>query len=420
MSWWKKLFKTKSRATIISRKQHGISRKSLSPEVLKVLYRLKSSGYSAYLVGGCLRDLLLGLHPKDYDVATNAKPEEVRRLFYNSRIIGRRFQIVHVYFKEDVVEVSTFRADSGDDDQARVTKRGMLLRDNVFGSLPEDAFRRDFTINALYYNIEDFSLVDYVDALSDIKHKCLRMIGDPEQRFQEDPVRLVRALRLAAKLDLNIAPETEACLLKQKSLLRLVSSARLFDETIKLFFTGHAQQSWQMLERYQYLDAFFPELSRVVANDPASLHLVQLILEQTDQRFKNKKTLSPAFLLAAMLWPVVKHKLQQPSELHFFQHLHEVIHETLVRQAEVLQIFKRYQIMIKDIWLLQFNLEQRRRNRIYRNLYHRFFRAGVDLLELRGRVGEVDPKLVSWWLQMRQANPEQRQKLMQALAKKKT
>ena len=259
--------------TIVSRGEHNISRANISPSALKVLYRLRDSGYQAFLVGGAVRDLLLGLHPKDFDIATNAHPEDVRRIFRNCRLIGRRFHLAHVRFGHEIIEVATFRAahtevdeDHGVDEVShrKIDDSGRILRDNLYGTIEEDVWRRDFTANALYYNIEDFSIWDYVDGVPDANDRVLRMIGDPETRYREDPVRMLRAARFAAKLDFTLHPGTEAPIHRLAYMLDAMPSARLFDETLKMMLAGHAAHSFEWLIRLDLLPHLMPDVARAL------------------------------------------------------------------------------------------------------------------------------------------------------------
>ena len=293
-------------AKIIKRKQHRISRQQISPNALKVLYRLSKNGYSAYLVGGGVRDLLLGLEPKDFDIVTDAKPEQVKKLFKNALLIGKRFRIVHVRFRHEVIEVATFRqAAIIDSTQQMESAHGMLLRDNVYGSIDEDVWRRDFTINALYYNIKDFSIVDYTDGVDDLDHGVLRIIGDPQERLVEDPVRMLRAVRLACKLGFVIDEATAAPFKELASLLTHVSSARLFDESLKLFLSGNSADVFATLRQYQLFQQMYPlteeSLLDVKRNHVIDLFLLRLFTH-TDERIALGKTVNPAYLFAGLLW----------------------------------------------------------------------------------------------------------------------
>ncbi|MGB5591837.1 MAG: polynucleotide adenylyltransferase PcnB, partial [Gammaproteobacteria bacterium] len=246
---------------MVPRPDHNVSRSQISKNALRVLYRLKDAGYKAFLVGGGVRDLLLGREPKDFDIVTDALPDQVRSLFRNSRLIGRRFRLAHVHFGREIIEVATFRAaqDADVEDLDRQTDSGgRILRDNVYGDIDEDVWRRDFTCNALYYNIADFSIWDYAGGVQDIEAGTMRLLGEPEARYREDPVRMLRAVRFAAKLGFRIDPASEAPLLELGELLAEVPAARLFDESIKLFLSGHAVQSYELLRRYNLFQHLFP------------------------------------------------------------------------------------------------------------------------------------------------------------------
>ncbi|NNC54193.1 MAG: polynucleotide adenylyltransferase PcnB, partial [Pseudomonadales bacterium] len=302
-------------ATIIERDAHSISRKNISNNALRVLYDLNKAGYESYLVGGCIRDLLLDGHPKDFDVATDATPEQVHRLFRRSRIVGRRFKIVHVRFGREVIEVTTFRAahqasDTGTHGEQNA--HGMLLRDNVFGSLREDALRRDFTVNALYYTVDGFRLLDYTGGLQDLDNRLLRIIGDAEQRYREDPVRMLRVVRFAAKLGFAIEDSTAAPLARLAEHLGQVAAARLFDEMIKLFLNGKALRAFELLLQYQLFAPLFPATAQCLAQgDKTGEALIRAALHNTDQRIADDKPVTPAFLYASLLWPVYKMHQQQ-------------------------------------------------------------------------------------------------------------
>ena len=415
----------KDRPQIIKRKHHSISRDDISPNALKVLYRLSNSGYEAYLVGGGVRDMLLGLHPKDFDIATNASPAEIRKLFRNSRLIGRRFRLVHVVFSNEIIEVSTFRANVEEFlkeeslDEIEIAKPAMLLEDNTYGTIEEDTWRRDFTVNALYYNITNFSVVDFTGGVKDLRKGLIRMIGDPTQRYHEDPVRLLRAVRLAAKLNFKIHPDTEEPLLRLHNLLRHVPSARLFTEILKFFFKGYAYRSYQLLMRTDYMRVLFPE---VVAFLEKNLHshywnLIEFGLKATDERYYKNQTLNPGFLLAIFLWPVVKGLMEQHFKKHkrLFSSLYYSVNHALCLQVQTLAIPRRLTIMMRSVWMLQYHLEQRRCNRIYRIAQQRFFRAAFDFLELRERAGEPLTEIVCWWRIFHDGNTKQREQLIDKL-----
>lgn len=387
---------------VIPRARHTISRKVISQAALRVMYRLKESGHAAYLVGGGVRDILLDRDPKDFDVVTDAHPEVVRNIFRNSRIIGRRFRLVHVYFDGDIVEVSTFRANLTDQTRVQVDDgTGMIFRDNTYGTIEEDAWRRDFTVNALYYNIADFSVVDYMQGMQDLKNRLLRVIGDPAQRYHEDPVRLLRALRLAAKLNFRLEAKTESALQKLPHLLKHVPPARLFDEFLKLFFEGYAEKTFSMLRRYHYWDVIFPQTASALKNIKTQ-KLIQLALKATDDRLRDDQGVNHGFLLAVFLWPVLQERMQfsknkSNKKDRFYFQVHRIMHEVMKKQLETLMIPKRLQYVMQAIWILQFQLERRRQSRINSTLQHRYFRAAYDFLMLRVEAGDADKNIMEWW-----------------------
>ena len=401
--------------TIIPRSEHGISRSNVSENALKVLYRLHKSGYKAFLVGGGVRDLLLGLRPKDFDIATDAHPEEIRSLFRNSRLIGRRFRLAHIRFGRDVVEVATFRAggNGAEDDQAR-TDSGRILRDNVYGSIDEDIWRRDFTVNALYYSIADYSVWDYTGGIGDIRTRTLRLIDDPWTRYREDPVRMLRAVRFAAKLDFTIAPDTAAPIRDLGHLLADVPAARLFDETLKLFQTGHAVKSFDTLVEYDLLRYLFPSAALLIAGDDGEsvTNFIRQGLANTDQRLAGDQSVTPMFLYAVFLWPGIRHlseKLRQDQNVRDFEAMNEAMFRVVSEQTARTSLPKRFSAPMKEMLALQRRFESRHGVRAASLLEHKRFRAAYDFLVLRSRCGEVDPELADWWTKVQEADEAVRQ-----------
>lgn len=412
--------------TVIARHHHKLSRKLVSPNALKVLYRLNKAGYAAYLVGGGVRDLLLKQHPKDFDIATDAHPEDVRDLFRNSRIIGRRFKLVHVHYYDEIIEVSTFRSskqtvlgeattDATDTDRPPV----MVKYDNSYGTIEEDAWRRDFTINALYYNIEDFSIVDFTAGMDDIKKHQLRMIGDPVKRYHEDPVRLLRAIRLSAKLNFKIEAATAAPLTELAPLLQHVPCSRLYEEVLKLFFKGHAVKTFKQLEQHHYMDILFPQTYSALKKQPNSLNVafINHAMRATDQRYENGQSINPGFLLAVLLWPAVELqiKVEEKQHEHLYQQIHAAIDYVLREQSNTLMIPKRLKSMMRSVWILQYQLTNRRAKRIYRTLSHRYFRAAYDFLELKVKAGEKQQDVYQWWKRFQTAKSSEREQMLQQL-----
>jgi poly(A) polymerase len=373
---------------------------------------LKSAGFEAHLVGGGVRDLLLGREPKDFDVATDARPEQVKEVFRNSRLVGRRFRLAHVQFGREIIEVATFRA--GQDDQEvddagqQQSDEGMLLRDNVYGNIEQDALRRDFTVNALYYNIADFSIIDYANGVQDLESGVLRLLGDPETRYREDPVRMLRAVRFAAKLGFRIAEDTEQPITELAELLSDIPPARLFEETLKLFLGGTAVGSFEKLRQYGLFGQLFPDtdvcLSRLEQEFP--LTLVLKGLQNTDNRIREDKPVTPAFLFAVLLWEPVRQgaAVLEQHDLPPLLALQQSAAEVVSRQVARVALPRRFSTPMQEIWNLQPRFGQMRGKRPQRLLAHPRFRAAYDFLLLRADAGEADPELATWWTEFQQGN----------------
>jgi poly(A) polymerase len=386
----------------IARPDHSISRASISENSLKVLYRLKNAGFRALLVGGGVRDLLLGREPKDFDIATDARPEEIRQLFRNCRLIGRRFRLAHVHFGREIVEVATFRAPHRPDaDGQRDADNGMLVRDNVYGTIEEDALRRDFTVNALYYDIDDFSVIDYAQGMQDLQAGKLRLLGDPERRYREDPVRMIRAVRFAAKLGFSVALESETPLFQLGHLLEQVPSARLFEEVLKLFHGGTALETFEKLRHYDLFRYLFPETDHCLEREDEGfpLTLVSRGLHNTDLRIQQNKPVTPAFLFAILLWEPVRQGVEQLTAegVSHFDSVHHAGGEVLARQQQRVAIPRRFSLPMREIWALQHRLDRQQGKRALRLLGHPRFRAAYDFLLLRAEAGEADPAVARWW-----------------------
>ena len=396
------------------RRAHGIDRKLISSAAMRTIQELHKAGFSAFIVGGAVRDLILHRTPKDFDVATNATPEQVHRTFRRSRIIGRRFRIVHVMFGAETIEVTTFRGSHlSDEGDAQIADSGRILRDNVFGSQEEDALRRDFTANALYYDPQSEEVWDFHHGLQDIKAGVLRIIGDPETRYREDPVRMLRAVRLSAKLGLKLHPATEAPIPRMADLLGDVPPARLFDEMLKLFLSGHAMESAAALREHGLHHGLLPMLD-VVLEQPMGERFVTLALQNTDERVLSDKPVSPAFLFATLLWHEVLatwHNYQAKGEKPL-PALIQAMHDVSDIQAEKLAITKRFSIIMKEIWTLQPRFEQRAGQRPFRLLENPRFRAGYDFLLLRCQSGELPMEVAEWWDAFAQADTAQREAML--------
>ncbi len=391
---------------IIPRPEHRVSRANISKHALKVLYRLKDAGYQAFLVGGGVRDLLLGLQPKDFDVATDATPEEVRALFANSRLIGRRFRLAHVRFGREIIEVATFRGTGGGENgngEHVIHESGRILADNAWGSIEEDALRRDFTVNALYYNIADYSIWDFTTGFEDVQARVLRLIGDPETRYREDPVRMLRAARLSAKLGLEIEPASAGPIPQLAPLIDDVPPARLFDEFLKLFQTGHALSSYRKLRELELFPHLFPATAAALAEDRdgSFARLIELALRNTDERVAADRPVTPMFLFAVLLWrPALRlaPKLQAQSDaLSDWQALAAAVTEISSAQSRRIAVPRRFSLPMREVIQLQPRLEQQQPRRVRRLLQHKRFRAAYDLLALRAQAGELDPDVVAFW-----------------------
>jgi poly(A) polymerase len=397
---------------IIPRAAHNVSRNEISKSALKVLYRLHKSGYQAFLVGGCVRDAMLELHPKDFDVATNATPEEVRALFGNCRLIGRRFRLAHVRFGREVIEVATFRAAANhkDDDHAH-DEEGRIVRDNVYGTIEEDVWRRDFTCNALYYNIADFSIWDYTGGVRDVEQRRLVLIGDPDKRMREDPVRMLRAVRFAAKLGFTIDSAAEKAMVKDVPLLANVPAARLFDEFLKLFQAGFAEETFDLLRKYKLFAELFPAVDKELNEDPAFLEFVRAALKNTDRRVKAGKSVTPMFLIGVFLWnptrklATIRRAEEKMSES---QSLSLAAYELGAQQQRRIAIPRRFTVPMREMLSLQPRFMQTRGKRAIKLLQHRCFRAAYDFMLLLAEVGQFDSQKAEFWTNVQTQSAEER------------
>lgn len=412
--------------TIIPREQHAISRKDISENALKVLYRLNKAGYEAYLVGGGVRDLLLGKKPKDFDVTTNATPDQVRKLFRNCRLVGRRFRLAHVMFGPEIIEVATFRGHHEGSESDRTTSQrgqnGMLLRDNIFGSIEEDAQRRDFTINSLYYSVADFTVRDYVGGMQDLQEGVIRLIGNPETRYREDPVRMLRAVRFAAKLNMRISPETAEPIPRLATLLNDIPPARLFEESLKLLQAGNGFETYQQLREYNLFQPLFPTITRYFTEngDSAMERIIAQVLKNTDNRIRNEMRVNPAFLFAAMFWyPLLEmaQKIAQESGLAYYDAFALAMNDVLDEACRSLAIPKRLTTLTRDIWQLQLRMSRRQGKRAWKLMEHPKFRAAFDLLELRAQVENNTElqRLAQWWAEFQASAPPEQKGMLNEL-----
>ena len=429
--------------TVYTRDQHCVSRQLISDNALKVLYRLNKNGFDAYLVGGGVRDILLNQAPKDFDIATNATPDEIKELFRNCRLIGRRFRLAHIVFGRDVIEVATFRghhenASTEAQNCQKVSKtsdHGMLLRDNIYGSIEEDAERRDFTINALYYSTKDFKVYDFANGIADINAKEIRLIGDPETRYREDPVRMLRAVRFATKLDMTINKDTQAPIKELAPLLENIPAARMFEEFIKLFISGKAEANFNLMREYELFTYFFPIVEQHLQRDDSDMAkaFISLAIRNTDARINNQQRVTPAFLLAAMLWYPLQDAIKRIKEGNdltpqdtFFAALHELMSE----QQRSISIPKRFQAVMKDIWILQDKLARREGKKAHKSFEHQKFRAGYDFLLLRAEIESQFEKpasgehplteLAQWWTDFQTVSSETKEQMIKSVVQSKT
>ena len=403
--------------TITPRTCNALSRKQISVAALYVLDGLKNAGYDAYLVGGCVRDLLLGREPKDFDVVTDASPKEVSRVFRRSRLIGRRFRLVHIRYGREVIEVATFRGPPECDQH--IDDQGRIMSDNVFGTLEQDVQRRDFTINALYCDSRDFSIVDYTGGLTDLKLGKIRLIGDVVTRYREDPVRILRAIRFVGKLGLRLDSETEKHIPELAGLLVDIPPARLFDEILKLYLGGHAVVTHDLLNRYGIFEHLFPQTATILhaERDHYSRLLLTKALQNTDKRISEDKPVTPAFLFAVLLWQPVKQRWQSyiSDNIPVIPALQRAASEIIAEQAARVAMPRRFTLVTRDIWLLQVRMERRFGRRAFRTLTHPKFRAGYDFLLLRYEAGEPFHELVDWWTKFQFASQAEQQDMVKNL-----
>lgn len=387
------------------------------------MYRLKKEGFEAYLVGGCVRDLLLGREPKDFDVVTDADPEQLKKIFRNCRLIGRRFRLAHIHYGKEVIEVATFRGEGlAQDENQMLNKDGRLLRDNVYGTIEQDVWRRDFTVNALYYNIKDFSICDYVGGMADHKLGVIRLIGDPETRFREDPVRMLRAVRFAVKLGFNIDPTCEQAILALAELLNSIPPARLYDEILKLFMSGYALQTFEMLRHYGLFQVLFPATEKSLASEQDGFPKLFLIraLQNSDNRIAEGKTVTAYFLLAAFLWePIQALTIEiQKQGVAEYMAAQQAANEVVSSQVRITAIPKYLTTTMREVWGLQAKFHARVGSRPSRLLGHPRFRAAYDFLMLRAETGGVDRELADWWTRYQSVDEHEQRKMTQPAARK--
>ena len=411
-------------AITVDADEFSFGNQSISRGSLEVIENLQSHGYQAYLVGGSVRDLCLGNQPKDYDVATNATPEEVKSLFRRSRIIGRRFQIVHVRKGREIIEVTTFRANhlsAGSEAEAKQSENGILLRDNVYGTIESDAERRDFTVNALYYDPSNQQIIDFCGGLDDLEQQQLKLIGEPAVRYKEDPVRLLRAIRFAAKLDFDIEAHTEQPISELANYLSHVPPARLFEEVLKLLMSGYALDTFKLLQEYGLLDYLFPGTSEHLSHgNEADLAMILNATANTDKRIKQGLRVTPAFIYAAMLWPPMRAQMEhyrKEQNMSPQEAMNLASQGIVSQQLSFTSIPKRFLIPMREIWSLQLRLAKREGKKAYALLEHPRFRAAYDFLLLREQSGEQMAGLGDWWTKFQDAGEKDRQELIKQASK---
>ncbi|MEM8843531.1 MAG: polynucleotide adenylyltransferase PcnB [Pseudomonadota bacterium] len=394
--------------------EHKIDESLICDHARKIIQKLTQANYQAYLVGGCVRDLLLGKHPKDFDVATNAHPEEICDLFEYSRIIGRRFRIVHVYQERNFIEVSTFRALKNHQHNETTISNGRILRDNTFGTIEEDALRRDFTINSMYYDLSKQEVLDFCNGIEDIDKKIIRMIGDDiEMRYHEDPVRILRALRFHAKLDLEIDSSTAKPIPSLKYLLTDISPSRLFDEALKFFHSGHAVKCFQVLEKFDLISVLFPLTYSAHKRDEQLNNLIYAALENTDKRIKHGKPVNPAFIFSILLWQSYLHRLEQNQKdgISYSEGAWDAGRSIVLEQSKIINIPKRFSITICEIWKLQRRFLKKHGFKTLKLLEHQRFRAAYDFMCLRAQAGELDVSECEWWTKIQAASVEEQKQM---------
>lgn len=420
--------------TIILQNEHKISKKQLNKNVIDILEKLKKTGFSAYIVGGGVRDLILGYKPKDFDIVTDARPEQIRSLFINSRIIGHRFRLLQIYFGHEIIEVATFRASPKETYLNNVSKSKsksnnlgkpdhkadhlLIIRDNTYGTIDDDIWRRDFTINALYYDAIKEEILDYCDGYDDLKNHCIKILGDPKTRYKEDPIRMLRAIRFAAKLDFSIEEKSLAPIKDPDfhGLLDDISRSRLYEEYNKFCLTGHSEKSFYTLNQYKLFNKLFPYTAtdNLKQKFPQHLSFLHAVLKSTD----NNLPINPAFLLAAFLWHSVQLQYEKlnsknPNSKHDREYLwREAAHTLIKKQNQSLSIPKSFTKVIEDIWYLQRLFNNSHPKAIHKAAKHPKFRAGFDFLVLRSEVEPVDENKLKWWQVYKAANDEARENIL--------
>ncbi len=405
----------------LSASKLGISKKSINSKALTILNALNDANYEAYLVGGCVRDLLLGVEPKDFDIATNAHPEQIKAVLPSTRIIGRRFRLAHVHFGREYYEVATFRAPHDNSDRGQVGQDGRILHDNVYGTIEEDAIRRDFAINALFYNVHTDEVLDFAGGMDDLEKRQLRMIGDPAARYREDPVRMLRAMRFSAKLGLSIEPESEAPIRELAPLLENIAPARLFDEALKMFHSGNAGSVLELLREYHLFQSLFPATEEALQQDETGhfLALINDALQNTDNRINDGMSVTPAFLFAVMLWLPMKQleAAYRDESLPDPQSMQSAANDVMSNQVRFTAVPRRFSNVTREIWLLQSRFSQKNCRRARAFTENRRFRAAFDFLCLRSVAEEnIDLQAdAAWWEEFQKASEEEQVEMCKAV-----
>ncbi len=391
--------------------EHGISERKICKKARTILNALTEAGYEAYLVGGAVRDLLLGKEPKDFDIATNAHPEQIKKVLPSTRIIGRRFRLAHVHFGRDFLEVATFRAPHNESDRGQINNDGRIIHDNVYGTVTEDALRRDFTINALFYDLRTGDVLDFVNGMQDIKQQQLRLIGDPEMRYREDPVRMLRAIRFMAKLGFSLEAETKAPIRELSNLLLTIAPARLFDESLKLFHSGQAVVTLELLREYLLFSCLFPLAEQSLREDESGLflRLVMGALQNTDKRIRSGKPVNPAFLFAVMLWHQVKkgEKMYRDMGNPDLQSMHLAASDVLGHQVKSTAVPRRFSNVTREIWTMQGRFQFKACRRALNFIDNKRFRAAYDFMCLRASSGEELEEECKWWTLFQEVSSEE-------------
>ena len=395
-----------------------INHKKISKFAISIIKELNKNNYQGYLVGGCVRDLLCGLEPKDFDIATDATPDQIRKIFKASRIIGKRFKLVHVFNRTELIEVATFRSGEDQNNNGNLIKdqSGKIIRDNIWGSLEQDSHRRDFTVNSIYYSPLSKKFVGHKDGLSDIHKKNIVSIGDPKKRFSEDPVRCLRAIRFSNKLDFKIDGKIKDAIYEKGHLLSSISNARLFDEFCKIFLNGMAEKNFKKLTSFglnKYLVSTNPE-----KNEFTSRVIIEA-LRNTDKRLINSQSVTPGFLVAALLWPELLEKSLTKGEINlrkFFRSMDQV----LKRQQRITAIPRKFHSYIKDIWVLQLKLHSRIGKQPYKTLKHPRFRAAYDFMLIREKASNEIKGLGKWWTDFQRNDDDLKKSLINNLKEKDT